>query len=1326
MPPTFHDHTPAATALSRPRRGAALLTTVLAVTVAASIVVVLTNLALSDLRTASASQGLEAAKRDARAAAAAFVADLNVNPTSYLDRVADSERARVCVADPSAPVIQPGAAWPRSCGTVWTYTNPASTADARIEVYPPGTSGAQMRVVAYAKEGTATAAREMLLERSSAAAWTVMSDADLALAEVNVVGEPTTSERGAYYSGGALDPATPNVTYTSSVFAAEGALPAAPGGEDNVRAVANDPDRPDVRDYAATPRDTSQLRASLSTTRAEACRGAAPANVTINDSPRTVELCLSRGQVVVDAAGQAVTVPDDTATYLVTTESSGGAPQVRVWTSSSTLAVGPTSGNLLTGASAAVAAGTHPGGLQFWDELGVFAAPVTGVVATDADTQIGICPTFHTGAPCAARPGSDSAGMTVSAPLTVIAGDESTPASIWFGSPVAAGADGQRLGAVAYGTVRFPYWARPTNADLTVAANIVALGDADSAAVSDVRVYPEGLVSSAAANRGGRLTVEGSIAGSRVGFLATTGTNPVFASTFVQPAPNRDSDGPHMASFDRRWTLSTDRPVAPSDVCPAACDQFLGGGSTGGSADTVAPDAPTGVTATPGVGSVSITWARPAAEDVAEFTVTYRPTAGGAPRSARMLAEDCAPSTCARVVSGLDNGTRYDFTVIAVDTSGNRSAASAKVTAAPNDVPSAPTGLTANAEGIYRVRLTWARPAGAVDGYRVLRNGQIVANVAGETWLDSSQTEGANPSYTVRAYNAAGDGPQSSSVSVSLMPGMPTELVAENGGAPTAAPTVALSWDTAPGTVTGYRIQRSTSPVRPGSSDVLTTVGPTVDTYSDTTAQPGRLTYYWVAAVNGSGTSITAHTQLMVRPSPPTGVTVDATGTDVTVTWDDAPGGQQIDAWEVWLDGALSQTAANTDGNAPTITLSSTGATGNIYIVARNSGGSSLSATVPFAKVPATPTGFAFTAASTSSLAFSWNAMPIATSYQIERPTPAYSETLTATSRTLTSQASATTQQWRVRACNAVGCSAWTAYRSMTTGGSFSVTAVSSNSSANSTGSAATWTVPEGVKNVRLRAAGGAGAAGARCSTAGTAGTGGAGRRVDGLFAVSPAQVLQYQVGKQGVGRFSGWPGGGDGTPSTLSVYCSNSFPGGGGGGGLSRWNVGVGGTYLLIAGGGGGGGSTSRGSNNGGNGGPSSAIGLNGVNGANGTVFSTLVPRGGTGGLATGATAAGGTAGCFSGWTCVAGGASSGGTGGAAAVWGGGGGGGFGGGGGGAAVGADAEFGSGFGGGGGGGSSAHQGGTSTEANTSNTGNGFVCVAWHGDNSCGNTPSFVP
>jgi hypothetical protein len=68
----------------------------------------------------------------------------------------------------------------------------------------------------------------------------------------------------------------------------------------------------------------------------------------------------------------------------------------------------------------------------------------------------------------------------------------------------------------------------------------------------------------------------------------------------------------------------------------------------------------------------------------------------------------------------------------------------------------APTGLASSSVQTFSLNLSWGAVSGAT-GYKVYRNGTLIASPTGATFNDSGLSAGTTYSYTVRATNASGD-----------------------------------------------------------------------------------------------------------------------------------------------------------------------------------------------------------------------------------------------------------------------------------------------------------------------------------------------------------------------------------------------------------------------------------------------------------------------------------------------------------------------------------------------------------------------------------------
>jgi hypothetical protein len=112
------------------------------------------------------------------------------------------------------------------------------------------------------------------------------------------------------------------------------------------------------------------------------------------------------------------------------------------------------------------------------------------------------------------------------------------------------------------------------------------------------------------------------------------------------------------------------------------------------------------------------------------------------------------------------------------------------------------------------------------------------------------------------------------------------------------------------------------------------------------------------------------------------------------------------------------------------------------------------------------------------------------------------------------------------------------------------------------------YTVPAGVTQLLVHAAGGTGASGV--GLPGLGGVPGAAAIVEGSLTVIPGQSFTVVVGGAGNGTTGGYGGGGSGGVSS-NLCCGNTAASGGGGGGAS--SILTGGAPQLSAGGGGGGG---------------------------------------------------------------------------------------------------------------------------------------------------------
>ncbi len=177
---------------------------------------------------------------------------------------------------------------------------------------------------------------------------------------------------------------------------------------------------------------------------------------------------------------------------------------------------------------------------------------------------------------------------------------------------------------------------------------------------------------------------------------------------------------------------------------------------------TVPAAAPTGLSAMPSKGQVSLAWT--GSLGATSYDI-YRATSSGNEGNTPIATGVTALTFTDSNVTG---GTTYYYEVTAVDAAG-QSPMSSEVYATPPQVPVAPTGLTAAAAGLTNIGLSWNVVSGAT-GYNIYRGTSAGGesfdiNVAGTSYNDTGLTAFTTYYYQVSAVNSNGEGARSAQVS---------------------------------------------------------------------------------------------------------------------------------------------------------------------------------------------------------------------------------------------------------------------------------------------------------------------------------------------------------------------------------------------------------------------------------------------------------------------------------------------------------------------------------------------------------------------------------
>jgi len=320
--------------------------------------------------------------------------------------------------------------------------------------------------------------------------------------------------------------------------------------------------------------------------------------------------------------------------------------------------------------------------------------------------------------------------------------------------------------------------------------------------------------------------------------------------------------------------------------------------------------------------------------------------------------------------TGLSEYTTYTYLVAAYDAEGNESSMSSALSATTVDAtpPSVPSNLQGAASSTSRIDLTWTASTdnAGVTGYRVYRNGSLLASPAGTSFSDTGLSEATSYSYTVAAYDDEGNtsapcGAVAVYTADATAPSIPSNLQG------TAASSDNLG-------VTGYRVYRNGSLV----------ASPTGTSYSDTGLSEATSYSYRVLAYDAGGNessqcgAVAVSTADATVPSVPSNLQgTAASASQINLTWTASTDNVGVTGYKVYRNGSqVGMTAATS--------YSDTGlseATSYSYRVLAYDAGGNESAQCPAvaistadATAPSVPSNLQGTGASASQINLTWTA----------------------------------------------------------------------------------------------------------------------------------------------------------------------------------------------------------------------------------------------------------------------------------------------------------------------------------------------------------------
>ena len=448
----------------------------------------------------------------------------------------------------------------------------------------------------------------------------------------------------------------------------------------------------------------------------------------------------------------------------------------------------------------------------------------------------------------------------------------------------------------------------------------------------------------------------------------------------------------------------------------------------------VAPEAPSSVAASDGTyaDKVQVTWS---AVSGAIYYEVYRAESSDGTRT--LLGSPAETSLNDTTVA---TDTTYYYWIKACDACGC-SEFSIPDTGLACVMPAAPTDVVAS-DGTYpdKVQVTWSAVVDAThyDVYRA-ESAEGTATWLGSsteaTFDDTTAVAGTTYYYWVKVCDNCGCSEFSASDTgyVCVMPLAPEGVTATNG---TYADKVQVTWNAVSG-ANQYGVYRSDSAM--GTKIMLGS--PTEAAFDDTTAVAGVTYHYWASACNACGCSdfsVSDTGYACVLPAVPTGVAAsEGTYPDkVQVTWSSVLGATYYEVYR-----ATSATGATALLGSPTATTwdDTTAAAGTTYYywakACNTCGCSNYSAydTGYRCTVPVAPAGVTASEGTYSDkVRVTWGSVSGATHYEVHRATSvAGTKTLLGSPTTATfddsTAVAGTTYYYWVKACNACGCSDYSA-----------------------------------------------------------------------------------------------------------------------------------------------------------------------------------------------------------------------------------------------------------------------------------------------------------
>ena len=407
--------------------------------------------------------------------------------------------------------------------------------------------------------------------------------------------------------------------------------------------------------------------------------------------------------------------------------------------------------------------------------------------------------------------------------------------------------------------------------------------------------------------------------------------------------------------------------------------------------------------------SASLSWTLPAGATA--YDIRYSTSPG-------VYNLTATTTTSPYTLTGLTAGATYYFIIRAKNTTGtgttlDSSSRSLQLSA------SAPSGVVATASA-GKIDLTWSAVATATS-YNIYRGttsgslSQLVSNVTGTSYSDTTVTNGTQYYYTVRTFNGA------ESVDSTQVTGLPIASFAINSLSAPSSTSLIVDWTTPAGAATFDVLYRTTP------TGTYTTLTNKTSPLTMTGLAANTTYYVAVKAKNAIGTSTSTQTADVSQLTPvgvPAGFAAVSSNGDVNLSWTAVTNATSYKIYRGTSTGSYTSLATGVTTNSYTDTTVSTGTT-YFYVVSSFNGTDSASSSEVSIKPIETFSIANATVTGSAAINLTWPSVSGADSYEIKYGTTSGSYTTTLTGQTspksLTGLASNTTYYIVVVAKNTVG-----------------------------------------------------------------------------------------------------------------------------------------------------------------------------------------------------------------------------------------------------------------------------------------------------------------